>query len=184
MGSRGRLVVGALMLFLGSAAIQAADAAGGCQFAWDVSHEQALFNGAVKTVAAGHAMSAAPQLVPDQLYELALAPQEQVTFAVAPGKKMLSDGAYAGVAHVHIAQAGTYRVSLSAPFWVDLASGDKLIVSGDFTGSPHCDTPRKIVQFVLPAGEFALQLSGATSAQVRLTVTSAPTSNAGTNAGH
>jgi hypothetical protein len=129
-------------------------------------------------------VSAAPQLEPNQLYELALAPQEQVTFAVAPGKKMLSDGAYGGVTHVHITQAGSYRVSLSAPFWIDLASGDKLITSGDFTGSSHCDTPRKIVQFALPAGDLVLQLSGATSAQVRVTITSAPTSNAGTNAGH
>jgi len=183
MGSRGMLAVVALVQLLGSAALQAADAVS-CQFAWDVSHEQALFNGAAQTVAAGRAVSAAPQLEPNQLYELALAPQEQVTFAVAPGKKMLSDGAYAGVAHVHIAQAGTYRVSLSAPFWVDLASGDKLITSGDFTGSSHCDTPRKVVQFLLPAGDLILQLSGATNAEVRVTITSAPTPNAGTNAGH
>ena len=183
MGNRGLLAIGALVQLLGSAALQAADA-GGCQFAWDVSHEQALFNGAAQTVVAGRVVSAAPQLEPNRLYELALAPQEQVTFAVAPGKKMLSDGAYGGVAHVHITQAGTYRVSLSAPFWIDLASGDKLITSGDFTGSSHCDTPRKIVQFALPAGDLVLQLSGATSAQVRVTITSAPTSNAGTNAGH
>ena len=183
MRNRGMLAVGMLVQLLGSAALQAADA-GSCQFAWDVSHEQALFNGTAQTVAAGRALSAAPRLEPNQLYELALAPQDQVSFAVAPGKKMLSDGAYGGVTHVHIAQAGAYRVSLSAPFWIDLAAGDKLITSGDFTGSSHCDTPRKIVQFALPAGDLVLQLSGATSAQVRVTITSAPTSNAGTNTGH
>ena len=40
MGSRGMLAVVALVQLLGSAALQAADAVS-CQFAWDVSHEQA-----------------------------------------------------------------------------------------------------------------------------------------------
>jgi hypothetical protein len=150
----------------------AADACDG--FSWDVHQERTVFAATAQTLAAGRALAAAPELVPNHLYELSLAPQDQVSFAVPPGKKMLADGAYAGVAQLRIAQPGTYRVALNGGFWIDLVSGDKLIASSDFTGQPHCDAPRKIVQFSLPAGALVLQLSGATSTPVRVAIVPAP----------
>lgn len=143
-------------------------------FSWDVRQERAVFASAAQSLSAGITLAAAPELSTNQLYQLSLSPQEQVTFVLAPGKKMLADGAYAGVAHVHIAQSGTYRVALNQGFWVDLIVSDKLIGSSDFTGQPHCDAPRKIVQFLLPAGDLVLQLSGATAAQVRVAIVPAP----------
>jgi len=142
-------------------------------FAWDVHQERAVFASTAQTLPAGKSVAAAPTLEPNHLYELALVPQDQVSFAATPGKRMLADGAFAGIAQLHIAQAGTYRVSLNGTFWIDLASGDHLIASSEFTGQPHCEAPRKIVQFTLPAGDVTLQLSGATTAQVRVAVTAA-----------
>jgi hypothetical protein len=140
-----------------------------------VHQERAVFATTAQALPAGRALAAAPVLVPKQLYQLTLSPQDQVSFAVTPGKRMLADGAYAGVAHVHIAQPGSYRVALDGGFWIDLVSGNTLITSSDFTGQPHCDAPRKIVLFSMPAGDLVLQLSGATSTQVRVAIVPAPT---------
>lgn len=151
---------------------RAADACDG--FAWDVQQERALFGTPAQALTAGAALAAAPELVPNRLYQLSLAPQEQVSFAVTPGKRSLPDGAYAGLAHVHVAQPGAYRIALNEGYWIDVVSDGKLLTSSDFTGQPHCDAPRKIVQFSLPAGELVLQLSGAASTQVRLAIVPAP----------
>jgi hypothetical protein len=154
---------------------QSALAADPCDgFSWDVHQERAVFASTAQTLPAGRALAAAPELVPNHLYLLALSPQDQVTFPVTPGKRALADGAYAGVAHVHIAQPGSYRVALNGGFWIDLVSGGTPITSSDFTGQPHCDAPRKIVQFSLPAGDLVLQLSGAASTPVRVAIVPAP----------
>jgi hypothetical protein len=172
----GKLIT-SLAALLVSGAVSAAEVGDCAHFAWNVEHERALFTGPAQDVNSGHATAEAPKLRTDRLYQLSLSPQGQVTFVVAPGKKMLSDGAYGGLVQFHIPRAGTYRVSLSAPFWIDVVANGQLVPSGDFTGA-HCDAPRKLVQFSLQPGEVVLQLSGATNPQVRVTVTPAPESNA------
>jgi hypothetical protein len=145
-------------------------------FAWNVSPERALFAGSAQALVMGHDAASAPALKSGQLYELALTPQSGVQFAAAPGKKALADGAFAGIAQVHIAAAGLYRVSLSEAFWVDVIHEHQVVDSKDFTGNHSCHAPRKIVLYQLPAGDVLLQLSGATDAHVRVTVTRAPAS--------
>jgi hypothetical protein len=108
------------------------------------------------------------------LYDLALAPQDSVKFVLAPGKKALPDGAFAGVLHFRVPSAGAYRVSLNQGMWVDVIGHQQLIESTDFTGAHDCSAPRKIVQYNLPAGEdLVLQLSGAAKDHVLVAVTPA-----------
>jgi hypothetical protein len=162
-------------LLAGSGTLQSAHAADACEgFSWDVHQERSVFATTAQALPAGRAPAAAPGLLPNHLYELSLSPQDQVSFAVPPGKRTLADGAFAGLAHVHIAQPGSYRVALNEGFWIDLISADKPLTSSDFTGQPHCNAPRKIVQFVLPAGDLVLQVSGAASASVRVAIVPAP----------
>jgi len=144
------------------------------EFAWDVGHERALFATTPETVAAGTSAESAPLLAVERLYRLTLTPQERVDFAVAPERKRSGDAPYAGLARLHIAVAGTYRLALSRPYWVDIVQSGSLISSSGFTGSHGCEAPRKIVQYTLAAGDFVLQVSGAGSADVGLTLTAAP----------
>lgn len=159
----------AFFALLGLAGIARADEA--CtQFKWDVSHEHALFQQAATAVTGGSEAGAAPAVKTETLYALTLVPQDGVHFAVPPRKTR--DGAYAGLARLQVAQAGHYRVSLSAPVWVDVVQGGQVLPTADFGGSPGCVTPHKVVEFVLPAGQdLLLEFSGGDSAQVRFSVT-------------
>lgn len=144
-------------------------------FTWQVTQERALFGGAPQSLPAGKEGASAAPLVAGQLYQLQLVPQTEVTFVAAPGKKMLSDGAHAGLALIDIPAAGRYRVSLDSETWIDVVAGDHLVPSRDFRGQRGCNAPHKVVEFDLPrAGRYTLQLSMSTNPSVRATVTHAP----------
>ncbi len=144
-------------------------------FKWNLTAERALFAGEAKALAVGASSAAAPLIEIGQLYQLALAEQQQVVFAAAPGKKMLADGASAGLVRFKLSAAGAYRVSLSRGIWIDVIASGQAIPSTDFGGAPGCETPRKLVLYSLPANtELLLQLSGAADADVRVAITAVP----------
>lgn len=141
-------------------------------FKWDVSHEHALFVGQPVSVSAGASGERAPLLQLDRLYELALLSQDTVRFAASPSKKMLADGASAGLIRFRVPKAGPYRVALDVPFWIDIVAEGKVVPPLDFNGSPGCDKPRKVVVYELPANlDFVLQFSGLTEDKLRFTLT-------------
>lgn len=148
----------------------------GCHdFAWDVHRERALFAGQAHSVQGGTSAATTPTVRADRLYEVQLTPQPQVTYVTAPGKVMLSDGAYGAMVKFSVARTGSYRVSLDAPFWIDVVADGKLLGTQDFSGQRGCANPRKIVIFQLPARQTLwLQISGARRAQAQLTLTAAP----------
>ena len=163
----------ALMLSGATTAMAADDPCTG--FKWNITQEHALFTGAPESLTAGHDLASAPTMKAQTLYELALAPQDTVKFILPPGKRGLPDGAFAGVIHLHVPAAGSYRVSLDAGFWIDVVGDQKLIESSDFGGMSGCNTPRKVVIFNLPASnDLVLQISGAAKDRVRVTLTPGP----------
>ena len=170
------LVLSLVLIVLVGAGGTAAFAADPCSgFKWDVSKEHALFGGPSVALTAGKDEAAAPTIGTDRLYQLQLMPQTEVAFALAPGKKMLTDGAYAGLAALELDAPGNYRVSVDVPFWIDVVANGKLAATRDFTGQQSCDAPHKIVEFDLSgAKRFVLQMSGSAKPTVRLTVTQAP----------
>jgi len=144
-------------------------------FKWDVSKERALFSESAVPLAAGKDRMSAPVVVPNRLYRLQLIPQDHVAFVTPPAKKMLTDGAYAGIAVLNIPASGSYRVAVDIPFWIDVVLDGALVKAKDFQGQQGCSTPHKIVEFELAgARPFVVQLSGATAHSVRLTITSSP----------
>ena len=152
-----------------------AAAHGPCEdFKWDIAKELELFGKAPRVVSAASAAGIRPSLDPGVLYELALMPQDQVHFAVPPGRKLLSADAYAGLATLHVGVPGQYRVALDQAAWIDVVTAGQPLRSLDHAGQHECPAPRKIVLFDLPAGELLLQLSGASSSRVRVTLTRAP----------
>jgi hypothetical protein len=144
-------------------------------FTWDVARERALFAQAGLGLAAAKDSSSLKQLSLDKLYQLQLPPQEQVTFPVPPGKKKQTEGVFAGLAGFQVTVAGTYRVAADMPLWIDVISNGKILPTKDYQGQRGCDAPHKIVEFVLPAAQqLILQLSGASEANVRLSITQSP----------
>jgi hypothetical protein len=146
-------------------------------FTWNVSHERQLFATTPAALTAGASYAAAPRVEAEKLYDLQLGSQTQVTFALAPGKSKPTDGPYAGLAMLRVMHAGTYRISLDQPAWIDVitdaAPNGQSIASSDFQGRSGCHAPHKIVQFGFPADrELLIQLSGAADAHIKLTVTS------------
>ena len=160
-------------LLAGGALVQAAD---GCaKFKWDVAREVAVFQQPPNSVAAGRALADAPLLETERHYTLGLQPQENVAFVTPPSKKMLSDGAFAGVLRFRVAQAGTYRVAIDSGFWLDIVQDGKSLTSIDFNGSQDCAGPHKIVVYELPANaDLVLQASAASTARARLSITRVP----------
>ena len=153
-----------------TAAVAADDPCTG--FKWDITPEHALFTQAPQAATAGHDLASAPTLKAQQLYELSLTSQDSVKFVLPPGKKSLADGTFAGLVHLKVPAAGSYRISLDAGFWIDVVSHQKLIDATDFGGMHGCDAPRKVVIFNLPAGDdLVLQISQAAKDRVRVTLT-------------
>jgi len=143
-------------------------------FKWDVSRERALFATAGATLSAGKDLASAPSVAPNHLYRVVLLPASQVAFAVTPGKTSPADASYAGVFALTVPAAGKYRVAIDAAFWIDIAANGKLLSPSDYEGQHDCNAPRKIVEFVLDGkAPWVLQLSGASQAAVRLTITPA-----------
>ncbi|MGB6452654.1 MAG: hypothetical protein WBE92_18035 [Steroidobacteraceae bacterium] len=159
---------------LSGAALSASGANPCAGFRWDLGHEQALFATSAQAVTAGRDETSAPVIGPDRLYDLALTQQQDVRFVVHPEKRALTDGAYAGLARMHVPAAGLYRISIDKGFWIDVVAGHETLDSRDFAGRAGCGNPRKIVVYELPAGDLVLQLSGAISPRVRVTLTSVP----------
>ncbi len=178
MRSRGQASLLLCVLLLSGAAPSAFGADPCAGFRWDVSREQALFATAARSLTAGRDAAAAPAIGANHLYDLSLAPQQDVRFVVHPEKRALTDGAYAGLARMHVPAAGLYRISIDKGFWIDVVAGHETLDSRDFAGRAGCGEPRKIVVYELPAGDLVLQLSGAISPHVRVTLTRVPPENA------
>ena len=166
----------ALFLALGVAgAARPAHADDACiDFKWDVSKERALFAGTPTVLKSAKEATAAPVIVPNRLYRLHLAPQDQVRFAANPGKKAAAD-AFAGLAALKIAAAGAYRIAIDLPVWIDVVASGSLLRANDFEGQRNCSAPHKILEFDLTAERpFILQFSGGMTENILLTVTASP----------
>ena len=171
-----RAIVVLTMLLIAQGAAPAFAAAAQCTgFKWDITQELALWHGPSTMLAAGSATATAPNIAANRLYELHLVPQSAVTFALSPGRSSTPDGAYAGLATLHLDSPGRYRIAVDTPLWIDVVGNGQLATVTDFQGQQNCDGPHKIVEFDLTgARQFVVQLSGSASAIVRLSATMSP----------
>jgi hypothetical protein len=144
-------------------------------FKWDVRKERALFAGTPAALAAGRNEASAPVVVPNRLYSLRLAAEDQVAFLVPPAGKMRTTPAYAGLATLNIAVPGSYRIAVDLPFWIDVVSNGAVVKASDYQGQHSCSAPHKIVQFdLIGVQPFVLQFSGGATDTVLLTITATP----------
>jgi hypothetical protein len=164
-----------ILAWIFSLAAMAVHADEGClDFKWDVAKEHALFAGAALAVQSGDREMNAATLVPDHLYRVNLKPVAGIEFVQVPRKAPPAD-TQAGLLKLNVPKAGSYRISLELPIWVDLATDGKLLAPVDYQEQRSCDAPHKIVVYELVGPKsYLLQLSGTRGTAVRVAVTAAP----------
>lgn len=81
---------------------------------------------------------------------------------------------FGGLASFTVAHAGTYRVGLSEPVWVDVVDRGKPAESLRFGPGPECSGIRKAVSFALRPGAYVLEISGGAVAEVGVLVERLP----------
>jgi hypothetical protein len=102
---------------------------------------------------------AAEMLTPGRAARLTLRPVAEAGFIVPPGRAAAA-GTYGGVVRFVVERPGTYRIALQRTGWIDVVGSGRAIASTAHGHGPACSSIRKIVDFDLAAGEYALQLSG------------------------
>lgn len=91
---------------------------------------------------------------------LGLGPAAGMVFPITPAKVPVV-GSFGGNLTLDVTHAGTYRVALGGPVWIDVVRDGKAIASSAHEHGPACSAIRKIVDFALMPGHYTLQLSGA-----------------------
>jgi molybdate transport system substrate-binding protein len=139
---------------------------------WPMEREVALFSTAGTPVTAGTDTKKAPTIAADALVVATLRPRAAVAFARPPEKPRGDAATYAGLLTFRPDRPGTYRVTLSAPAWIDAVSAGAIEKSSRFAGMLACASIHKSVEYVLgTAGPVTLQFSGSPEATLRVAVT-------------
>ena len=72
-----------------------------------------------------------------------------------------------------VAEDATYRVALSDGAWVDVSAGNMVSRSSAHAHGPACSGIRKIVDFPLRRGRYALHITGISTPNIRVLIAKA-----------
>ncbi|KTT71414.1 hypothetical protein [Sphingomonas endophytica] len=114
---------------------------------------------------AGSSTRNAPVLVIGRAAELRLTAGERLTPAVAPAH-VPEAGTGGGLALFQVARAGTYRIALGQPAWIEVVRAGKALPAAAHGHGPACTGIRKMVDYRLSPGRYVLQLTGTNAATV------------------
>jgi hypothetical protein len=167
-------ILRAVALGFASASLFATTALADCTgFKWPLDTELAWF-AAGGDVAAKNGDELAE--VPAKAIALTLKPSKSVKLPVAAGVKegaVGSDTFSGWVSFPAGVKPGLYQVTISADAWIDLVQNGALVHSKGFTGRRECDVLHKSVRYEIGPGPVSIQITGAPSEKVRLTVNAA-----------
>jgi hypothetical protein len=104
---------------------------------------------------------------------LSLHPDGEVAYVTLPQGEGETDS-FGGMASFTVEQAGTYRVGLSEPVWVDVVEGGKPTEAVRFGPGPACSGIRKTVSFALEPGIHIIEISGSTTDEAGVLVERLP----------
>jgi hypothetical protein len=102
-------------------------------------------------------------------YTLALGGTAAVRYA-APPAHVGAPGSHGGMVWVAVREAGTYRVAIGAGAWVDVVAGSAALPSISHGHGPACSGIRKMVDFALRPGGYAVQIAGNAEATIPLLI--------------
>lgn len=130
---------------------------------------------APRTLASARDANGAAQVrfAPGEPVRLELHPDGEVAYVTLPQGEG-EESSFGGMASFTVEQAGTYRVGLSEPVWVDVVRAGKPAETVRFGPGPACSGIRKAVSFALEPGPHVLEVSGATTAKTGVLVERLP----------
>lgn len=89
----------------------------------------------------------------------------------APERAPKDPASFAGHLELRVAQAGSYRVTLSGEGWIDVIQSGAFLKAEAFSGRVSCPGIRKSVLFRLAAEPVILQVSGSEARTVAVAIT-------------
>lgn len=112
-------------------------------------------------------------LLPGKAVNLSLRSTPEIRYALRPERPggSVSHGGMVGFA---VPEAGTYRVALGSPAWIDLVQDGKALESVAHGHGPACSGIRKMVDFALEPGRYTLQIAGNGSSEVAVMIARLP----------
>jgi hypothetical protein len=136
----------------------------GCdKFKWPIDRERALLADA-KLVAIGADVA-------DGAVKLRLSPVTEIKLPAEPSRNP-KPNSYAGfVRYASPPHAGTYRVTLSEPGWIDVVQDGREMESGAFSAVTGCEGIRKSVKFHLRPSPFVVEITGSPVKEIAVAVT-------------
>ena len=141
----------------------------GCdKFKWPLDKERATLNGTdLPKVESGATVTFA---IPFGTI-VGLKPFADVKLPMPPERAPKSPDSFAGFLEVAPPkQAGSYKITLSAEGWIDVAQAGQAVKSTAFSGALGCEGVRKSVKFDLAAAPFTVELSGVKTDSIKLAV--------------
>ena len=196
-GSKGRLVLAALLMLTATSGAVARDMAGmGTASPAIVPSPMACpatpaalpgelsgWNRRVPLTAAleaGARPGAEARLTPGTAVDGTLGPTPEVRYALRP-EKPGGSVSFGGIYAFTVPEAGHYRVALGSAAWIDvIEAGDagkgnaKGLTSIAHGHGPECSGIRKMVDFALEPGDYLLQIAANAEAKLPLLVTRLP----------
>ena len=159
---RALLAVGLAVLSVNSA--RAEDAPACASFAWSLGRERVAFGAPdLPALASGSALPGGTGAA-----LLTLGPSAEVALPV-PSEKATRPDSFAGFVTATVPAAGTYQVTLSNEAWIDVSqNGRSTLRPASHSGKAGCPEVRKSVRFALEAGPVTIEISRASSPQIKL----------------
>jgi hypothetical protein len=141
----------------------------GCdKFKWPLDKERATLNGTdLPKITSGDRV-AFP--IPFGTI-VALVPFADAKLPAPPERTPKSPDSFAGFFEVKApAQAGSYKITLSAAGWIDMAQAGQAVKSTAFSGAIGCEGIRKSVKFDLAAAPFTVELSSVKADEIKIVI--------------
>jgi len=141
----------------------------GCdKFKWPLDKERATLNGTdLPKVVSGDRVTFP---IPFGAI-VALVPFADAKLPTPPERAPKSPDTFAGFFQAPAPkQPGSYKITLSAGGWIDVAQSDDAVKSTAFSSALGCEGIRKSVKFDLAAAPFTVELSGVKADEIKLAI--------------
>ena|ERR1700688_2356193 len=141
----------------------------GCdKFKWPLDKERATLNGTdlPKIISGDRVAFPIPFAT-----IVALVPFADAKLPTPPERAPKSPGTFASFLQAPAPkQPGSYKITLSAEGWVDVAQAGNTVKSTAFSGALGCEGVRKSVKFDLAAAPFTVEISGVKADEIRIVI--------------
>ena len=141
----------------------------GCdKFKWPLDKERATLNGTDLPKVVSGASVTFP--IPFATF-VALKPFADAKLPAPPERTPKTPDTFAGFFQASAPkQPGSYKMTLSAEGWIDVAQSGNTVRSTAFSGALGCEGVRKSVKFDLAAVPFTVELSGVKADAIKLVI--------------